>query len=79
MKTEKEKMIAGEKYNPADPKLVLDRARANRICTKYNKRRFNEINMKSRLMRKLINLMAYFGSNHLFTVIMDTISLSEKT
>ena len=72
-------MMAGEKYNPADPRLVFDRARANRICTKYNKRSFNEINMKSRLMRKLINTDAYFGSNHLFTAIMDTISLSEKT
>ena len=60
MKTEKEKMIAGEKYSPADPKLVLDRARASRICTKYNKRSFNEINMKSRLMRKLINTDGVF-------------------
>lgn len=40
MKTEKEKMISGEKYNPANPKLVFERARANRICTKYNKKVF---------------------------------------
>lgn len=26
MKTEKEKMISGEKYNPANPRLVLERA-----------------------------------------------------
>ena len=31
MKTEKEKMISGEKYNPANPRLVLERARANGI------------------------------------------------
>ena len=60
LKTEKEKMISGEKYNPANPRLVLERARANRICTKYNKRSFNEINMKSRLMRKLINTNGKF-------------------
>ena len=35
MKTEKEKMISGEKYNPANPRLVLERARANRIYTRY--------------------------------------------
>ena len=33
---EKSKMIAGKMYDPADPQLVLERARANRICTKYN-------------------------------------------
>lgn len=60
LKTEKEKMISGEKYNPANPRLVLERARANRIYTKYNKRSFNEINMKSRLMRKLINTNGKF-------------------
>ena len=60
LKTEKEKMISGEKNNPANPRLVLERARANRICTKYNKRSFNEINMKSRLMRKLINTNGKF-------------------
>ena len=53
-------MVAGEKYNPAEPRFVLDRARASRICTKYNKRSFNEINMKSRLMRKLINTDGIF-------------------
>lgn len=58
--SEKSKMIAGEKYNPADPRLVLERARANRICTKYNKRSFNEINMYSRLLRKLINTKGRF-------------------
>ena len=38
MKSEKEKMVSGEIYNPANPRLVLDRVRANRICTKYNKK-----------------------------------------
>ena len=60
MKTEKEKMISGEKYNAANPRLVLERARANIICTKYNKRSFNEISMYSRLLRKLINTKGRF-------------------
>lgn len=55
MKTEKEKMILGEKYNPVDVQLVLERAKANKICTKYNKKSFNELNMHSRLMKSLIN------------------------
>ena len=45
LKTEKEKMISGEKYNPAHPRLVLERARANKICTKYNKRSFNAMSL----------------------------------
>lgn len=78
LKTEKEKMISGEKYNPANPKLVFERARANRICNKYNKRNFNEINMRSRLMRKLINTSGIFWIKPPFFVIMDIIFLLKK-
>ncbi len=78
LKTEKEKMISGEKYNPANPRLVLERARANRICTKYNKRSFNEINMKSRLMRNLINTNGKFWIKPPFFVIMDIIFSLKK-
>lgn len=58
--SEKEKMISGDKYNPANPKLVIDRARASKICTKYNKKSFNEINMRSILLRKIINTEGNF-------------------
>ena len=34
--TEREKMIAGELYNPADPELVALRHKAHRLCTQYN-------------------------------------------
>lgn len=61
--TEKEKMINGMLYNPTNPRIVLDHARANRICTKYNKRTFNEINMRSRLMKKLLNTKGNFWIN----------------
>ena len=33
MKTEKEKMLSGEMYNPADPELVEDRKEARRKVT----------------------------------------------
>lgn len=36
MKTEKEKMIAGEMYNPADATLVKDRERARRLVRLFN-------------------------------------------
>lgn len=36
MKTEKEKMIAGEMYRPDDPELVRDRINARRLVRLYN-------------------------------------------
>ncbi len=57
---EKEKMINGLKYDPTNYQLVIDRTRANRICTKYNKRTFCEINMRSRLLKKLIHASGNF-------------------
>lgn len=57
---EKEKMIQGLPYDPVNPRLVLDRTKANRICTKYNKRAFSEINMRSRLLRKLLHTKGNF-------------------
>ncbi|MBS4537259.1 sugar O-acetyltransferase [Clostridium sp. D2Q-11] len=34
--TEKEKMLAGELYNPADKELINDRRRAKILCNKFN-------------------------------------------
>lgn len=36
MKTEREKMVAGELYRPADAELVELRLRARRLCREYN-------------------------------------------
>lgn len=36
MKSEREKMSAGEMYNPMDPELLQDREKAKRFCKKYN-------------------------------------------
>lgn len=58
--TEKEKMIQGLPYNPVDPKLVWDRDRAMGICQKYNRSRYHEINMRPRLMRKLLRTEGNF-------------------
>lgn len=51
---EKEKMIAGMNYNPLDPQLILLRDRASRLCHRYNKKTFREVNLRSRLLRKLL-------------------------
>lgn len=58
--TEKEKMIQGDVYNPADPRLVLERYRANRICVKYNRKALNEVDMRNRRMRKLLKTTGNF-------------------
>lgn len=58
--TEKEKMIKGLVYNPVSPQLVLDRDRASRILTKYNYKTFHEVNLRNRLMKKLINTSGNF-------------------
>lgn len=36
MKSEREKMLAGELYSPMDPELVAGRRRAKRLCQRYN-------------------------------------------
>lgn len=58
--TEKEKMIKGLVYNPISPQLVFDRDRASRILFKYNHKAFHEIDMRNRLMKKLINTSGNF-------------------
>ena len=58
--TEKEKMINGYVYNPVSPQLILDRDKASRIITKYNNKTFHEINMRNRLIKKLIKTTGNF-------------------
>lgn len=58
--TEKEKMIQGLPYNAANPRLVLDRAKANRICAKYSKKALNEINMRAKPLKKLLHTTGNF-------------------
>ena len=57
---EKEKMIAGMNYDPLDPQLILLRDRASRLCHRYNKKTFHEVNLRSRLLRKLLRTEGNF-------------------
>ncbi len=57
---EKEKMIAGMNYNPLDPQLILLRDWASRLCHRYNKKTFHEVNLRSRLLRKLLRTEGNF-------------------
>ena len=54
MKTEKEKMIAGEMYNPADPVLVKERGEARRKVRIYNQTLETEGEKRTQLLRELL-------------------------
>ncbi|KAA0547048.1 sugar O-acetyltransferase [Bacillus sp. BGMRC 2118] len=54
MKTEKEKMIAGEMYDPADPVLVKERIEARRKVRVYNETLETEIEERAKLLKDLL-------------------------
>jgi maltose O-acetyltransferase len=54
MRTEKEKMLAGEMYNPADPELVKDRENARRLVRIFNQTLENEGNKRVKLLKELL-------------------------
>ncbi|MGG3562982.1 maltose acetyltransferase domain-containing protein [Neobacillus rhizosphaerae] len=53
MKTEKEKMISGEMYNPTDPELVKGRENARRITRLFNQTLETEIENRTELLKEL--------------------------
>jgi maltose O-acetyltransferase len=53
MPSEKEKMLAGELYNSADPLLVLERRRARDLLKAYNATADEETERRCQLLRKL--------------------------
>lgn len=53
MRTEKEKMLAGEMYNPADAQLVKDREYARRKVRIYNETSETEGEKRTQLLREL--------------------------
>ncbi|RXS91436.1 sugar O-acetyltransferase [Geobacillus sp. PK12] len=53
MKTEKEKMLAGQWYNPADPELVKERERARRLVRLYNETLETEYEKRTALLKEL--------------------------
>ncbi|WP_338452981.1 sugar O-acetyltransferase [Niallia oryzisoli] len=54
MKTEKEKMIAGEMYNPADPELLNGRKNARRLVRIYNQTTEDESDKRFKLLTELL-------------------------
>ncbi len=53
MKTEKEKMLQGELYNPADPQLVKERENARRLTRLYNESSETEHGKRKELLKEL--------------------------
>ncbi|WP_100374575.1 sugar O-acetyltransferase [Bacillus sp. FJAT-45037] len=54
MKTEKEKMLAGEMYNPADPVLLKEREEARRKVRVYNETAETEGQRRSGILKELL-------------------------
>lgn len=54
MKTEKEKMLAGEFYFAADPELVAMRRRARLLLKRFNDSRDDEQDLRRQLLEELI-------------------------
>jgi maltose O-acetyltransferase len=54
MKTEKEKMLAGEMYNPADPLLIIEREEARRMVRIYNQTIETEGDKRTKILKDLL-------------------------
>jgi maltose O-acetyltransferase len=53
MTTERDKMLAGELYDPLDPELVAGRTRARDLCQVLNVTRESEIDARRQILRDL--------------------------
>ncbi|TKX84572.1 acetyltransferase, partial [Halorubrum sp. SS5] len=53
MGREKERMLAGEAYDPSVPELVADRRRAQERCRRYNATAPTETDRRERLLGEL--------------------------
>lgn len=54
MKSEKEKMLAGELYDPLDPQLVEERMKTRLLIQELNNTREDQVEKRTRLLNKLI-------------------------
>jgi maltose O-acetyltransferase len=54
MRTEKEKMLAGELYDPLDPELIAARERARDLCQDLNATRERDQDARRRILVELI-------------------------
>jgi maltose O-acetyltransferase len=57
LKTEKEKMLAGEMYNPANPVLVKEREEPRRKVRIYNQTLEIEGDKRIKLLKELLGLL----------------------
>jgi maltose O-acetyltransferase len=53
MKTEKEKMLAGELYDPLDPQLSAERQRCRDLCQDLNASREDQVKERKRILAEL--------------------------
>lgn len=53
MRSEKEKMLSGEMYDPADPTLIDERSNARRLTRLFNETLETESNKRSELLKEL--------------------------
>ena len=53
MPSEREKMLAGELYDPFDPDLVAGRERARDLCQTLNATREAEVDARRKILREL--------------------------
>jgi maltose O-acetyltransferase len=53
MTTEKEKMLAGELYNPLDPVLDLERQRCRQLCKLFNDSSVEQKEERQRILKEL--------------------------
>ena len=54
MRSEREKMLAGELYDPLDPELVAARIRARDLCQDLNARRESDQDSRRRILKELL-------------------------
>lgn len=54
MKTEKEKMLAGDPYRPGDPELCAERSKAQRIMRSYNQTIVDDADQRGPLLKELL-------------------------
>src|SRR5262245_14926861 len=54
MRTEKEKMLAGELYDPLDPELVRARERARDLCQELNATRERDRDTRRSILKQLL-------------------------
>jgi len=53
MKSEKEKMLAGEPYLCSDPQLVVERSKAHNLCYRYNATTDDQSDLRAEILRNL--------------------------